>query len=482
MPPIQLRLYDTVARGVVDIVPSKPGLLRVYACGPTVYRDAHVGNMRTFLLTDLIRRTAEFGGLRVHLVQNITDVGHMADDTGLGGAGLGDVDEGQGDTEDRILLQAASEGRGALDVARHYEAAFHRDLASLNIRPADDYPRASESIDDMIELISTLIEAGHAYIGGDGSVFFDARSFPEYGRISGNRLDQLQPGHRFEAEPVTIKRFHADWALWKHAGATRTQLVWDTPWGVGFPGWHTECSAMSLRLLGDDIDVHTGGIDLRFPHHEDERAQSNSATGKEVVRHWVHAEHLLFEGRKMSKSSGNVVLVADVIARGLDPLSLRLAFLQHRYRQQMNLTWEVIEAADATLIRWRARVASWATAPSAALSQPHRDAIIASFSDDLDTPRAIQTLRQLEKDTEVTDGSKFETFADIDRLLGLDLAREVGRAPVVSTVSAAVQDLLDRRAAARAGKDWAGSDALRDELAALGVTVLDTAQGQQIQP
>ena len=474
--PVSLRLYDTAERAVVEVVPATQGLLRVYACGPTVYRDAHVGNMRTFLLTDLISRTAQVSGLRVQLVQNITDVGHMADDSGLGG-----VDEGQGDTEDRVLAQAAAEQRGALEIARHYEAAFHRDLAALNIRPADAYPRASESIDDMIDLIQRLMDAGHAYIGGDGSVFFDARSYPDYGRISGNRLDQLKPGHRFEGGVDPNKRFHADWALWKHAGPTRTQLVWDTPWGPGFPGWHTECSAMSLRLLGQVIDVHTGGIDLRFPHHEDERAQSNCATGHEVVRHWVHAEHLLFEGRKMSKSSGNVVLVSDVVARGLDPLSLRLAFLQHRYRQQMNLTWEVIESSAATIDRWRQRVAEWATSPSAPLHQPTRQAVHEAFCDDLDTPRAVLALRALEKDPDVSAGAKFETFADVDHLLGLDLVREVGRARPAVQVDDRVQSLLDERSAARAAKDWSASDRIRDEIAALGYTVIDTPQGQQLQ-
>jgi cysteinyl-tRNA synthetase len=237
---------------------------------------------------------------------------------------------------------------------------------------------------------------------------------------------------------------------------------------------------MSLALLGDDIDIHTGGIDLRFPHHEDERAQSNCATGKEVVRHWVHAEHLLFEGRKMSKSTGNVVLVSDVAGRGLDPLSLRLTFLQHRYRQQMNLTWEVIEAADAALSRWRTRVAEWASAPPSPPNLEYHDAIAEAFADDLDTPRAIMSLRQLEKDPDITDGAKLATFSAVDALLGLDLVRDVGRAPRVAEVSDDAQDLLDRRAAARAAKDWAQSDDLRDVLSAMGVVVKDTPEGQQV--
>ena len=447
----------------------------MYACGPTVYRDAHVGNMRTFLLTDLIRRFAELSGLQVRLVQNITDVGHMADDTGLGG-----VDEGQADTEDRVLMQAHVEQRGALEVARHYERLFHADLAALNIKSADSYPRASETIELMIELISQLIERGHAYIGGDGSVFFDAQSFPSYGEISGNRLDDLKPGHRFEGETDPAKRFHADWALWKKAGDTRTQLVWETPWGRGYPGWHTECSAMSLHELGTTIDVHTGGIDLRFPHHEDERAQSNAVAGKEVVRHWVHAEHLLFEGRKMSKSSGNVVLVADVIARGHDPLALRLVFMEHRYRQQMNLTWDAISAADGTLARWRSNVAQWATSPSAPMPQDVVDALLVALNEDLDTPTVLLTLRRIEKRDDLAPGAKFELFAWIDRVLALDLTRDIGKPQAVAPE--AVSTLLSRRAAARTAKDWAASDALRDEIAELGWIVTDTKDGQDVAP
>jgi cysteinyl-tRNA synthetase len=239
---------------------------------------------------------------------------------------------------------------------------------------------------------------------------------------------------------------------------------------------------MSLSLLGNTIDIHTGGIDLRFPHHEDERAQSNCVTGSEVVRHWVHGEHLLFEGRKMSKSTGNVVLVSDVIARGFDPLALRLAFLSNRYRQQLNLTWDSIAAADTTIRRWRERVAQWATEPSAALSVEHLDAMKAAFADDLDTPRAITVLRELEKDASISDGAKMETFLAADRLLGLDLARDIGKAPAVVELSDDAIDLLEQRRIARSEKQWARSDELRDALAALGFAVTDTADGQVVEP
>ncbi|HEY9241081.1 MAG TPA: cysteine--tRNA ligase [Streptosporangiaceae bacterium] len=466
-----LRLYDTRTRQVEAIEPARRGSLRIYTCGPTVYRSAHVGNLRSYLLADLIRRAAERSQLRVISCQNITDVGHLADGTETGPDG-----------EDKVIAQARAEGRGPLDLARHYEAAFQADCAALNIRPADTTPRASESIELMIELISTLLAAGHAYPTPAGSVYFDARSFPGYGELSGNRLADLRPGHRTEArggQPGVDpdKRFHADWALWKAAPASR-ELTWAAPWGTGFPGWHTECSAMSLHHLGDTIDVHTGGIDLRFPHHEDERAQSDTVTGHEVVRHWVHGEHLLFEGRKMAKSTGNVVLLGDLAGRGLDPLALRLAYTEHRYRQQMNLTWSTLEAADATVRRWRQRVAEWANSPSKPMCAQYVADFLAAFDDDLNTPAALRVLRALEKDSEIPPGAKFETFAYADQLLGLDLARDIGRAPVPPPLPAGAAELLQARAAAREAADWPAADRLRDELAALGVVVQDTAEGQ----
>ena len=456
---------DTRTRSVEQIVPSTLGQLTVYACGPTVYRYAHVGNLRTFLLTDLIRRTAELVGLQVRLVQNITDVGHLQDDTAV-----------DADGEDKLLVQARAENKDPFAIARFYEDAFHRDLSLLGVHPADAYPRASDCIDLMVALIATLIEKGKAYVGDDGTVYFSAESFEGYGAISGNKLSELRAGHGATGESTaTGKRFHADWALWKLASESR-EMTWPSPWGHGFPGWHIECSAMSLELLGPVIDVHTGGIDLRFPHHEDERAQSDSAAGHEVVRHWVHGEHLLFEGRKMAKSTGNVVLVSDVVERGFDPLALRLAFLSSRYRQQANLSWDAIAAAQKTLDRWRASVAAWAEQPSEPMSDEVRGGVLEAFCDDLDTPRALQVLRTFEKSS-TPDGCKFEVFAWADRLLGLDLARDVGRAPTALPDGAA--SLLSDRAAARETKDFAASDQLRDALAALGVAVKDTPAGQE---
>ena len=228
----------------------------------------------------------------------------------------------------------------------------------------------------------------------DGNVYCDARYVQDYGYISGNKLDSLKPGHRYEYQGDGGKKFHADWALWKLAGK-RTEMIWDSPWGPGFPGWHIECSAMSLALLGSVVDIHVGGIDLRFPHHENERAQTNAIAGEEVVRNWIHGEHLLFEGKKMAKSSGNVILVSDISAKGFDPLALRLALLENRYRSQIDMTWQNISAAHSTLQRWRKLVAQWGSG-----DELKRDEEIYShFMNDLDTPKAILRLRAIEKDS-----------------------------------------------------------------------------------
>jgi cysteinyl-tRNA synthetase len=423
--------------------------------------------MRAYLLPDLIRRNAERHGLGVVTCQNITDVGHLVDDAESDPAG-----------EDKILAEAAATGTSALEIARRTEGEFRADCESLNVLPPDFAPRASESIETMIDMIRRLIESGHAYPVDTGSVYFDARSFADYGAISGNRLDSLQPGYRSDGEVDARKRFHADWALWKEAPAGR-ELTWPAPWGTGFPGWHTECSALSLTFLGSVIDIHTGGIDLRFPHHENERAQSDSLAGREVVRHWVHGEHLLFEGRKMAKSTGNAVLLADLVQRGLDPLAARLAFLEHRYRQQLNLTWDTLVAADATLRRWRGLVADWADQPSRPMCAEYWARVAQAFDDDLDTPAALRALRELAADGAIPAGSKFETFAAADRVLGLDLVRLVGRPrPEPQPLPAGAQQKLADRAAARERNDFGASDRLRSELAALGVSVVDTPDGQ----
>ena len=445
-----MKLYDTQSRGLKEVDLNHEEV-RMYCCGPTVYRDAHVGNLRTFLLSDLIARVVQLNGSKPRLIQNITDVGHMSEDFV---------------NDDKMLSQAKLERIDPFEIARKYEARFHSDLAALNIQPATAYPRASESIDMMLALISKLIDAGFAYVGTDSSVYFSAQKFASYGAISGNKLDSLKPGHRYEYTEDGAKRFHADWALWKAAG-DRTEMVWESPWGKGFPGWHIECSAMSMELLDGHVDIHVGGIDLRFPHHENERAQSNALINKEAVDLWVHGEHLLFEGRKMSKSSGNVVLLSDVIDRGIDPLAIRLCFLENKYRSQMDLTWNSIEAAHETLKRWRLKMSQWSSDSAIAVDQE----IESAFNTDLDTSRAIMRLREIEKGSSE---NKAAVFRYADQVLALDLDR-----PIETLVlTPHMKTLLENRATARKEKQWAESDRLRMELENLGLTIKDTPEGQ----
>jgi len=447
---VSLHLYDTASRKLA-LVTSTNGTTTMYCCGPTVYRDAHVGNLRTFLLSDLVRRVLTAHGVQVKLIQNITDVGHMSEDI---------------ESEDKMLAQAKAESIDPFAVARKYEAVFHTDLARLNIEQADAYPRASESIELMLTMIEQLIAKDFAYVGEDGTVYFSAQAFLSYGAISGNRLDALQPGHRYEYSEDGAKRFHADWALWKNAGG-RKEMIWDSPWGPGFPGWHIECSAMSLHFLNSHINLHVGGIDLRFPHHENERAQSNAITGNESVDLWLHGEHLLFEGRKMSKSARNVVLLKDVMDRGFDPLSVRLCFLENRYRSQMDLTWASIEAADATLKRWRKKIKSWGN------QLPQKDEEFLTIIDnDLDTPKAIQYLRTLEKNENSTNRAALFLFAD--QILGLDLARE----EVIKPLTLEQEEILKQRQIARNEKRWVESDELRIKLEESGIEIMDGPGGQ----
>ena len=445
-----MKLYDTQSRKLKEVA-SVDGNLTMYCCGPTVYRDAHVGNLRTFMLADLISRAVSLTGVKVTLIQNITDVGHMSEDFA---------------EDDKILSQATIEKVSPLEIARKYEEKFHNDLSQLNILKADAYPRASESIDLMHSMITQLIQMGFAYVGGDKTVYFDSQKFDGYGDISGNKLDSLKPGHRYEYHNDGAKKFHADWALWKTAGE-RSEMIWDSPWGPGFPGWHIECSAMSMDMLDKHVDVHVGGIDLRFPHHENERAQSNAFIGREAVDLWVHGEHLLFEGRKMSKSSGNVVLVSDIIAKGIDPLALRLCFLENRYRSQMDLTWNSINAAHETLKRWRAKMSEWGQSTEIIVDAEMESA----FNNDLDTPKVILRLREIEK-SDVA--NKRGLFMYADQVLALALDRPIA----VRELTAQMQTLIDERAKARSEKRWADSDSIRVQLENLGLQVKDTSDGQ----
>ncbi|HZA84774.1 MAG TPA: cysteine--tRNA ligase [Actinomycetes bacterium] len=456
-----LAVTNTLTRAKEPLRLRTPGRVAMYTCGPTVYRYAHIGNLRTFLLADLLRRALEADGTQVRQVQNITDVGHMVDE---------EFDRG----EDRMLVSARLEDKSPAEIAAHYTEAFLADAAAFNLQPAAVYPRASAYVPQMLELVARLLERGHAY-EVDGNVYFAVESFPGYGRLSGNTLDRLRAGHRQE-EVDPRKRHHADFALWKAAGPGRL-VKWPSPWGDGYPGWHIECSAMSLATLGEHIDVHTGGEDNVFPHHEDEIAQSEAVVGHQVVTTWVHGAHLLTEGRRMAKSAGNFYALADLRERGHAPLAVRLLFLQARYGSQFNFTWDALAGAGTTLDRLRSRMAEWARAapvdrPVAAGAHAYEQRFWEAVSDDLNTPRALAVLHELEGDESLPPAARLASVAAFDRFLGLDLAAEVGQ-----DLPAGAEGLIAERERARAARDFAAADRLRDRLAALGVEVTDTRAG-----
>ncbi len=420
----------------------------MYACGPTVYRTAHLGNFRTYMLSDLIRRALELEGFAVTLVMNITDVGHM-------------TDESSPEAVDKMLLAVEDEGLAPLEIAEKYTRAVFEDAQAVGIRDPDVSPKATEHVPEMIALTETLVENDHAYVVDSGSVYFDVTSFPGYGRLSGNTLDNLREGHR-DLETDPRKRHAADFALWKSAGPGRL-MKWPSPWGEGFPGWHVECSAMSMKYLGDRFDIHAGGNDLRFPHHEDEIAQSEGAVGHQVVSIWVHGGHLRLAGQKIAKSTGNVVRVSELVERGLDPLAFRWLTFQTRYRSEMDFSWDAMEDADRRVKQLRRRMAAWA--PAAAELGDAAKEFDARFrealSTDLDLPSAVGDRERagLTRPTCPTARSTRSSPA-WDHVLGLDL-RARGHERLGADRRDARRSMAERDAA-RAAKDFAAADQLRD--------------------
>ena len=450
-----VRLYNTFSRRKEELRPLEGGLVRIYSCGPTVYRYAHVGNLRTFMVPDLLRRSLEYLGYRTEQVMNITDVGHLTDDT---------FDRG----EDKMLVTARLEKKSPEEIAAAYTDAFLEDIARLNIRPAAQYPRATQYVPRMIALIQQLIDGGHAY-AVNGTVYYDIASFPAYGRLSRNSTDKLMAGARGEPDPR--KRHPGDFTLWKAAGGHRLQ-VWDSPWGPGFPGWHIECSAMSMSILGDRFDIHTGGADNVFPHHEAEIAQSEAAAGHRVVGIWMHGGLLMLSGARMAKSAGNFFRITELEEQGFDPLAFRYLALQAKYRAPVNFSVEGLAGADRALRQLREKVAEWRGegAVDAAWDERFREAI----ADDLDLPRAMALVSELVR-SDLDPATKAATLLAWDRVLGLDLDRRPG----TFSLPPGAAELIAEREEARAAKDFARSDRLRDELAALGVKVIDTPEGQR---
>ncbi|OGY85367.1 MAG: cysteine--tRNA ligase [Candidatus Kerfeldbacteria bacterium RIFCSPHIGHO2_12_FULL_48_17] len=467
----QLRLYNSLSRRKETFTPLSAGQVTLYTCGPTVYDYSHLGNFRTFLFEDVLHRVLLWAGYRVKHVMNITDVGHLVSDADAG--------------EDKMEKGARREGKSVWDIAAFYTGEFERDFFdSLNALRPDVLPKATDHIAEQIALVQRLEDKGFTYRISDG-VYFDTARVADYGKLAAVDIDQLQEGARVEKNPE--KRQPADFALWKFSpagvGAAQRQMEWDSPWGKGFPGWHLECSAMSMKYLGETLDIHTGGIDHREIHHTNEIAQSEAATGKPFARVWMHGEFITVDGRRMGKSLGNFIRVADVVARGFDPSAYRYMTLLTHYRKPANFTWEGLAAADAALQRvWRF-VASAAgrqaeLKDTAVLEDAVRDFEAAIF-DDLNMPQAVGVAQRV-MEIGAGGGKDFlpaaATLLKFDAVLGLRLAEHVTGAAQVD-VPAAVQKLVDAREVARATKNWTEADRLRDEISAAGYEVDDAASG-----
>jgi cysteinyl-tRNA synthetase len=420
--------------------------------------------MRTYLMSDFWVRALEYLGFDVTHVENITDVGHLVVDT---------QDQG----EDKILVSAQKEGKSPEEIAAFYTAAFMEDCELLRIHPAAAYPRATEFIDEMIELIRKLEKLGLTY-EVDGNVFYDVQKRGDYPKLSNNTLDQLQAGYRIDPDPS--KRHPADFLLWKAGGERRLQ-IWDSPWGRGFPGWHVECSAMSLKYFPDGFDIHTGGVDLVFPHHEDEIAQSEPAAGGQVVNYWIHGEFLEMSGQKMAKSTGNIIRVVDLVEAGHDPLAFRFLCLGAKYRAKLSFSMDVLEGAERGLNSIRQRASRLAAvvvvASSGGLDLQRRFA--QALADDLDLPVVSALLQEVLR-AAIPDGEKRALLEDWDRVLALDLTR----APVEDGAEAPAEAraLAAERDAAREAKNWTAADALRAQLEEMGWQVEDGAGGTRLRP
>ncbi|GAC1472271.1 MAG: cysteine--tRNA ligase [Chloroflexota bacterium] len=460
--PRPIVLTNTLGRRVEEFVPLQPGRALMYTCGPTVYSYVHIGNFRSFLFADLLRRVLEYNGYEVVQARNITDVGHLTDETLNTGL-------------DRIEKAALELKRTPHDIVRYYSELFARDASRLNMLEPEFVPKATEYVGPMIDLTKQLIDGGHAY-RSNGDVYFDVSTFPEYGRLSGNTVEELVAGARVEVG--LGKRHPADFALWRGAGEDKL-MRFDSPWGPGVPGWHIECSAMSKELLAEQIDIHTGGVDNIFPHHEDERAQSEAAMGKPFVRYWLHGERLGFGSEKMSKSLGNFYTVQDLIDRGIHPLAYRYFTLQAHYRTPLNFTWEAQEAAQTGLLRiWSAAAELIQRAEPGSIDDSgdaFRERFHEAINRDVNMPVALAALQDTLASL-LPAGQKLALLADFDRVLGLDV---IGMARRLVETTPEHRALLESRIQARAERDWNHSDVLRRQLAELGLDVKDTAEGQR---
>jgi len=455
-----MKLYNTLTRNKDEFVPLSKDEVRMYSCGPTVYNYAHIGNLRTYIFMDILRRVLKYNGYKLRHVMNITDVGHL----------VSDEDEG----EDKMIKGAREQKKTPWEIAEFYTRAFMEDIAALNIEKPEIICKATEHIPEMIEFVQGLVEKGYGYETSDG-IYFDISRFPEYGKLSRINLEDQMAGARVEVN--TEKRHPADFALWKKAPKEHI-MQWESPWGMGYPGWHIECSAMGRKYLGDTFDIHTGGVDHIPVHHENEIAQSEALLGKPAVRYWLHGEFMMVNNGKMSKSLNNTYTLADLKAKGYDPLAFRFMCLNAHYRNKLNFTWEGMDASQTAYNRFIEGVLTHKEGQEAvdpgvceAFLKDFEDAI----NDDLNIPRALgiawNVVRYPQKSQEL-----YDLLVKMDSVFGLGLDRVSPKQEAVP-LDKEIEQLIALRQKARQEKNWKLADEIRDKIRSMGIELMDTPQG-----
>jgi cysteinyl-tRNA synthetase len=465
--PSEIRLFNTISRKKERFISLENGKVKLYTCGPTVYDFAHIGNFRTYVFQDLLRRWLEYRGYKVTQVMNITDV------------------------DDKIIAGINREKAPLNEYTARYEKAFFEDLEALNIEKAEYYPRATEHIPDMVALIQKLMEKGYAYKGEDGSIYYNISRFKEYGKLSKIKTGQLKPGARVKADHYG-KESPYDFALWKAWDEADGEIFWETSLGKGRPGWHIECSAMAMKYLGETLDIHSGGVDLIFPHHENEIAQSEAVTGKPFARYWLHSEHLKVEGQRMAKSLGNFYTLRDLTAKGYSPLAVRFLLLSTHYRQQLNFTFQALKAAENAverLLNFMERLSEADGAGTSGLLKNLMQKTQIRFEkymeDDLNITEALAVLfnfvREVNKLMDENKVSRSEAeevrqlMYKLDKVLGIiEKAEKLFKK---EELPKELQELIQKREKARKAKDWKTADEIRERLRKMGIILEDTPLG-----
>lgn len=455
-----MKIYNSLTRKVEDFSPLNTEAVTIYACGPTVYDYAHIGNFRTYALTDFIHRVLLFNDQRVRFIMNLTDVGHLTGDN------LGDADTG----EDRLEKSSAKEGKTALEIANYYIDRFMQDYEKMNFLKAEKFTRATEYIEEQIKLVKILEEKGFTYTTTDG-VYFNTSKFESYGQLSGYTTENVLEGARVEINPE--KKNPTDFALWKFSPivAKRSQ-EWPSPWGTGFPGWHLECSAMSMAELGSTLDIHVGGEDLRMTHHQNEIAQSECATGKKFVRYWVHGAHMTVDGGRMGKSLGNAYTIADIEKKGFDPMTLRYLFMMSHYRSKLNFTWEALQNAQNALKKLYELARSYEKEPSAKPSKEFLKKFSEKINDDLNMPEAVAVVWDMIK-SEIGEPEKLATLLKMDSVLGLRIEEHLAFETPQKVI-----DMAKTRAEYRKAGIWDKADQARKQIMEMGYEIEDLPDGK----